>query len=406
MIRLAIFVAFGLMAAPCQAEENGAPDPVFAAIPFDQWLSQSNQSRIHWTLHMSEPELSPHQRFAVDLYVEVDAAVLAKRRDEGRFLVLVQLTDEKHRVWQNHQEANKAALTQSFFVLPGNYRIAVALFDSASGDHSVIQRTLHVAALKNDPLPEMWRDLPAVEFFAADSPPGRWYLPSVGGRLKMVVETQHPVEVDLLVNLTPAERLAASTRIQSRNLDALIPATKVLTQVTWRNAKLNIEWFDLARRRVTYQQDNVETLDWPKAGSALGEVNPGVIDVKSLEDRKYMADFFLNRIARRVRPFDQTAQPRRVVIVLSATVFFDSGVDVHPIGIAPRPDVTLIYVRYQPRPRVVLTLDGRPRRIYSPGLGDQLAPLLKPLAPRLFEVATPEQFRKSLAQLLELIAKL
>ena len=37
---------------------------------------------------------------------------------------------------------------------------------------------------------------------------------------------------------------------------------------------------------------------------------------------------------------------------------------------------------------------------------DQLEPLLKPLEPRLFEVATPEQFRKALAVILAEIAKL
>lgn len=37
---------------------------------------------------------------------------------------------------------------------------------------------------------------------------------------------------------------------------------------------------------------------------------------------------------------------------------------------------------------------------------DQLEPLLKPLEPRLFEVATPEQFRGALATILAGIARL
>jgi hypothetical protein len=37
---------------------------------------------------------------------------------------------------------------------------------------------------------------------------------------------------------------------------------------------------------------------------------------------------------------------------------------------------------------------------------DQLEPLLKPLDPRLFDVSTPEQFRKALATILGEIAKL
>lgn len=417
VIRLAIVAALVLTAAASLPAVQGAPDPVFSTIPFDQWLNQPAQSRIHWTLHLSDPALTPHQRFAVSLDVQIDGAELSKRRGEGRFLVLVQLNDEENHLWQNHQEldlerigegvkASDAVFSQFFFVLPGNYRIAVAVFDTASGEHSVIVRTLHVTSLKNDPLPGMWRDLPPVEFYVPDSSPDRWYLPSIEGRLNLAVEARHPLEIDLMVNLTPAERLSGSTHVQNRNLEALIPAMKALTQVEWRNARLNLEVLDLARRRIAFRQDDVATLDWPKASAALGEANPGIIDVKSLRNRQFSADFFLNRIARHVRPFGQTPRPPRVVIVLSATVYFEPGMDIHPIQPAARPDATVIYIRYQPRPEVSFSPEGGPRRLIRPGAADQLEPLLKPLSPRLFDVQSPEQFRRSLATILDLVANL
>ncbi len=416
MIRLTIPLVFCLSAAYLFAQD-GLPDPVFSSIPFDQWLQPANQARIRWTLRVSDPELSPHQRLAVRLDVQVDGAELAKRAGAGRFFVLVQLLDEKNRAWRNHQQfdldqiadgikVNDAVFNQSFFVLPGTYRLAVAVFDDATGEHSVIQRNLRVAALKNDPLPDMWLDLPPVEFFAPDSSVDRWYLPSVEGRLHLPVETRRITEVDLLVNLTPAERLAGSTRVQDRNLEALIPAIKVLSQVQWRNASFNVEWLDLSRRRVAYRQDNVVTLDWAKASGALSRVNPGIIDVRSLANRRFSADFFLNRVARKIGLPGQDSRPPRVLIVLSANVFFEPGMDIHPIHIPSRPDVTVIYIRYQPRPQVLLSPEGRPHRAFAPGLGDQLEALLKPLAPHLFDVATPEQFRRSLAGILELTAKL
>ena len=46
-----------------------------------------------------------------------------------------------------------------------------------------------------------------------------------------------------------------------------------------------------------------------------------------------------------------------------------------------------------------------PRGGYPPPI-DQLEPLLKPLVPRLFEIATPEEFRKALATILAEIARL
>ncbi len=413
MTRLTLIAVLGFAAASGLTAGQGTSDPVFSTIPFDQWLRQGNSSRIRWSPHISEPELTPHQRLAVNVDVEVDGAEISKRAGAGKLLLLLQVIDGANRVWQAHQEldlenlpegvkARAARFSQSFFVVPGNYRIAVGVCDTAGDDYSIIRRNLHVAALRNDPLPEMWRGLPAVEFFTADVAPDRWYLPSIEGRPNLAAETRRAVEVDLLVNLTPAERLEGSSRVRDRNLAALLPEAKVLTQVDWRNAKFNVEFLDLARRRVTWRQDDVRTLDWNKVGEALNDANPGIIDVRSLANRRYNADFFLNRVARLMRP----PRPLRVVIVLSATVSFEKGVDIHPIGIKPRPDVRLIYLRYQQGPRIVVNPDGRPTRPFVTGLVDQLEPMLKPLAPRLLDVSTPEQFRKALAAILAEFAKI
>jgi hypothetical protein len=400
--------------------QDGSPDSIFSTIPFEQWLNENNQARIRWTLHLSDPELSSHQRLIVNLDVQVEGSELARRRGEGQLMILVQLSDSKSRTWQNHQaidldriqagiKPDNAVFTQPFFVLPGDYRVSVAVFYSASGEHSIIKRNLHVAPLKNDPLPDIWSDLPAVEFPGPQSSFDRWYLPSVAGRLKLAVETRHPMNVALLVNLTPPERFSASTGMQNRNLEALLPATKVLSQVEWHNAKFSLELLDLARRRVTYRQENNlennQTLDWSKASSALDHVNPGIIDARSLANRRYSADFFLNRISRQIIFPNEAVRTPRVVIVLSSTVFFEPGVELRAIRLASRPDVTVIYIRYHLRPAVLVDPTGRPRRTYTTGVEDELAPLLKPLAPRIFDVATPEQFRRTLALVLSLIAQ-
>jgi hypothetical protein len=178
----------------------------------------------------------------------------------------------------------------------------------------------------------------------------------------------------------------------------------VLSQVEWRNSTFNIALLDLARRHVVFHQENVHDLDWPQAESSLDAANPGVIDVKSLENRQYNAQFFLNQIRRRVRPRkDASESALRVVIVLSSYVFFEPGVEMRPIEAAAGPDVLLFYIRYQPQDRVFFNPEGMPRRQPFRGI-DELAPLLKPLGPQVFDVGTPEQFRKALAAILTKIA--
>ena len=418
-----------LAQAPVAAKGSSA-DPAFSQIPFDQWLSQADQSHMHWSLRISEPELSLHQRLAAQVSVQVDGAELARRRGKGEFLVFVQVNDERGQVWQNHQEmdlehieegmkANDAVFSQLFFVVPGDYRVSVAIFATATGEHGVINRRLHVPPLKNDPLPGAWLDLPAVEFVTPSMPPDSWYLPSIEGKLRLAVETHEPVRVNLVVNLTPSEEFTGSTRVQNRNFGVLLPATKVLSQADWGNTAFSLALLDLSRRRVTYQQentpgqrDNAHGLDWSKAGSSLAEVKPGIIDVRSLEKRQYSAEFFLNQIRRRIGVSDGPG-PRRtpVLIVLSGPVRFESGQEVRPIAVDNPADTKVFYVRYHPAPRITPGRSGGRqqrgdlRAEYGPQV-DQLEPLLKPLEPRLFEVGTPQQFRKALAAILTEVAKL
>ena len=385
-----------------------------------------------WTARVSEPALSSHQRQVARVDVEIDGAELVRRRGKGEFLVLVQLNDENGRAWQNHQEIDlehvedaikdkNVVVSQSYFVLPGDYNISIAIFASATAEHSVLKRKLHVSPLKNDPLPGAWRDLPAAELVVPEMPPDNWYLPSVQGKLRLTVETHEPVHVDLMVNLTPSERLEGSNRIQNRNLEVLLPTAKVLSQVDWGQTTVNLAWLDLSRRRIAYQEDNMHGLNWSKAAGTLAELNPGMIDVKALENRQHTAQFFLDEVHRRIVA-TKGATPRRtpVVIILSSAVRFESTQDVHPIAVEGATDARVFYIRYQPPPRISVgpappPMGRQRRRMQDGGISvrteseaqtDQLEPLLKPLDPRLFEVTTPEQFRKAIATILADIAKL
>jgi hypothetical protein len=404
---------FACAAFPISAM-GGSRDPAFSQIPFEKWLSQGDQTHMRWSARVSDPELSVHQRLAARVVVQVDGAELAKRRGKGQFLVLVQVNDEQGRAFQNHQEmnlehieagikANDALFSQLFFVLPGDYRVSIAIFATATEEHSVIRRKLHVPALKNDPLPDAWRDLPAVEFLGSAATPDSWYLPSITGKLALTVEPREPMQVDLIANLTPSERLMGSNRVQNRTLGALLPATKVLSQVEWRNVTFGLTVLDLARQRVTWSQENGQGLDWSNARASFAEINPGIIDVKSLEKRAHSAEFFLDEIRRRI------SAPKRpqAVIILSGAVEFETVQEVRPVSLNIPSNTRVFYIRYQPLPPIFYSRPGggfSQRRRFVPVV-DQLEPLLKPLEPRLFDVATPEQFRKALAAVLTEIAK-
>lgn len=417
---IAFFLVLPSLALAAEALQPGASDPVFSQVPFEQWLTGSGETHMRWSATVTEPRLSPHQRLVANVIVQVDGAELARLRGKGQFLVLVQVTDNKGRLWQSHQEmdlehieagmkGNNARFSQPFFVLPGDYRLSIAVYADATGDHSVLTRRLHVTALKNDPLPDAWRDLPAIEFIPSLNAPDTWLLPSIASRLQLAATTGKPARVDLVVNLTPSEQFSGSIPVQNRNFGVLLPSTKILSQIDWGAGDFSLRLLDLSRHRIAYQHDGGSDPDWYQAGASLTEVNPGVIDARSLERRHFSADFFVSEVSRRVRAAARSRKPS-AVIVLSAPVQFNEGQELRPITVNSPPNVKVFYIRYQPPPQLFISYSAfnrfsRPIRADFVAV-DQLEPLLKTLDPHLFEVSTPEQFRKAVATILGEISRL
>jgi hypothetical protein len=405
--------------------QDGDPDPAFAPVPFEQWLAGGEQPRIRWSTRIFPADLSKFQRLRARVEIQVDGEEVAKRRGRGSLVMLVQFHDSQGRAYQTHkaldlQNMREAAGKMSFiysqdaFVLPGDYRISLGVFDTETEDHSVAQRMLHVSPLKNDPLPAAWRDLPSVELLR--DAPDQGLVPSIKGRLNLPLETRRPVRVELLVNASgPAAR---------SNWGELIPALSVLSDVKLRNGALNCVLLDLTRQRVVFEQDAARDLDWGRLEGGIKEADPKVIDVHSLEKRGHSAQFFVKQVGQRVA---RAGEPVPVVIVLTGPTPFDSGEDLHAIELGAKPAGKLFYIRYHspaPRPEFRTVFDdprpepryGRrqspltlprpaPRPVPSEPI-DELQRTVKPLDPRVFDVYTPEQFRKALGTLLQEIAKL
>jgi len=430
--------AFLFAGAAATAAQNGSPDPAFATIPFDRWIDEGDQAHIHWTSKTLPVELSNHQRLEAKVEIVLDGNELVRRRGKGYMAMLVQFTDSQDRVYQTHQaldlqlvkeDTGKSNISyiQSAFVTPGDYRIALAVFDTATGEHSAMRLPLHVSPLKNDALPDSWRNLPPVEILNATDSPDALFLPNIRGRLHLQLETRRPVHVELLVNASPlsaADEPSPTEQINNRSLASLIPALKIIAHADVPNGTLNVALLDLTTQRVTFHQDGVHELDWAKLAPALKQTGSNVIDVHALENRRQNAQFFLTEVRRRIGASARSegpAQPFPILIVLSGPMEFAHGEDLHPIELGDKPQAEVFYIRYhsipaQPQANRFPDEARRTRRMPMPGPGrapvvltepvDSLERTLKPLQPHLYDVYTPEQFRKTLSTLVDEISKL
>jgi hypothetical protein len=192
----------------------------------------------------------------------------------------------------------------------------------------------------------------------------------------------------------------------------LVPALKVISQLEIDDGSMNVTLLDLERRKVSFTQEEVGTLDWTRLRAALVENDPDRIDVHALENHEQNAQFFVSEIRKRL------GDPARVLIVLSAPMAFSGGQDLRPIEAEPGRHV--FYICYYPPLQVVPgearqdDIGHHGRVVPSPvphasvvgtPVEDSLARTLKPLAPRMFNVRSPMEFRNALAAIMNEISQ-
>lgn len=416
------------------AARSGATDPAFASIPFDRWVEEGNQAHMRFSAKALPVELSNHQRLEARVEIVLDGKEVAQRRGKGFLVVMVQFRDSQNRVYQTHESIDLAQAkedsgrsnfeyTPAAFVTPGDYQLSVAIFDTDTGEHSAMRLPLHVNPLKHDPLPGSWNDLPAVEIPKVADTPDSLFLPDITGRLHLPLETHRAVRVELLVNASPisGDELSGPRHANNRSLSSLIPALKVISQTDLRNGTLNVALLDLTTQQQIFHQEAVHDLDWNKLGPALKQNGPNVIDVHALEKRRQDAQFFLTQVRKRIGVDDRETAPNGplpVLIVLSGPMAFGSGEDLHPIELGSKPDAEVFYIRYHSiPPKPVMNPYGgggrRGRRMGDYGRNrmeaepvDALEKTLKPLQPHLYDVTTPEEFRKALAELMGEVSRM
>jgi hypothetical protein len=395
----------------------------------ERLLAEGPKEQVPWKVSVKSRGLSVYQRLLASIEVQIDGKEVASRQGESQLIALVQISDSQGKTYEDHagfdlekvepiiRESN---LVFSFeaLVLPGEYRVALVVYDTAAKEHSVIQLPLHVDVLKDDPLAAAWRDLLPVEFLAAAEAPDKWFRPELTSHLNLPLETRRPVHVELLLNVTPAEiweppfrrglgPLRPEKKLQDPSLAILLPAFKALLQIELADGSKSAAALDLGRHRVTFEQQNLKVLDWPRLRAALAVTSSNVVDVGALQGRRQNAAFFRTEMVRRISAGSHApaaeAAPFRVFILLGNPTYFDENADLRPIKLDEECGCHVFYISYEIYSTRLHQLTSRGA---APGQLDAIPRLLKPLHPRVFTVSSPQDFRKALAKILSEISQM
>lgn len=401
------------LAAPL-AEQEPTVESVFAEAPFDQWAAQGNHQEVPWQVQTSADRLSFHQRLIATIQVQVPGPELLKRSHDDHITLLVEvrngqgqssrdfgvldLTDFKPEMKRSDVEFSWQA-----FAVPGQYELSVALWDKKSGEHNFLHRLFHVNAYKNDPLPEMWRGLPAFEFWSTKRDgPDYMFHSDMKGRPNLALATRRPIDMQVLLDMTPSSEIfRGSYGYYNHYLGAALPTFKLLNQIDLKNGSRRAAALDLVQRHIMFEQDDGKELDWAVLQKILSPDNgPGTVSVKDLKNRQQSPVYLREEIVRRLKagsqsPIKSTERPLHVFVLLESPMDFYTFPKLPDIETGEEQDCVIYYLQFE----------FSQRQGFTAGTGN-VEKMLKPLKVRSFEIRSADDVRRALAKMLDELGRI
>lgn len=409
---LVISVAAG--SAPPVSAEEPSTDSVFADAPFDKWATQGNHQEVPWEVQTSADRLSFHQRLIATIQVQVPGPELLKRSRDEHITLLVEVRNGQGVSFRNfgvlelnelkpEMKRSDVEFSWQAFAVPGQYELSVALWDKKSGEHNFLRRLFHVDAYRNDPLPEMWRGLPAFEFWSTKRDgPDYMFHADIEGKPNLALATRRPIEMEVLLDMTPSAEIFRGNYGQyNRYLGAALPTFKLFNQINLKNGSRAAAALDLVQRRAVFEQSDGKGLDWPTLRKTLSpDSGPGTVSVKDLQNKQQSPVYLREEIVRRLKAGSNHAakpgvKPLRVFVVLGSPMDFYTFPKLPEIETGEEMDCVIYYLQFE----------------FTQGEGfrsgvNNVEKMLKPLKIRGFEVRSADDVRRALAKIMEDLSRL
>ena len=400
-------------AGPLSAQEPNT-DTVFADAPFDKWAAQGNHQEVPWEVQASADRLSFHQRLIATIQVQVPGPELLKRSHDDHITLLVEVRNGQGVSVRNfgllelnnmkpEMKRSDVEFSWQAFAVPGQYELSVALWDKKSGEHNFLRRLFHVDAYRNDPLSEMWRGLPAFEFWSTKRDgPDYMFHADIEGRPNLMLATRRPIEMEVLLDMTPsAEVFRGNYGQYNRYLGAALPTFKLFNQIKLKNGSRSAAALDLVQRHIVFEQNDGKDLDWVTLRKTLSpDSGPGTVSVKDLKNKQQSPVYLREEIVRRLKAGSEQAskageKPLHVFVLLGSPMDFYTFPKLPAIVTGEEQDCVIYYLQFEFTQREGIT----------GGVGN-VEKMLKPLKIRSFEVRAADDVRRALAKVLEEVSRM
>lgn len=420
LYRFAAVIALVLtMSAPVFAFQAG--ERPSARNVLDQLCLGPEHQDIPWKVHFSSPRLMYQQTYKVQALARIDPIVL-KSVNKTRvlyFALKVQAADGK---WAKGGEFKDYAVPlelsrdtdieyqSAVYLRPGNYILNIAVLDSGTGQSSLLRQTLRIAAMSDDPFPELGTHLAAVEFpdgfpqqeVGNDEVDDGELFPISRDRNPIPVATPRPAAIDIVLDITKRPAAGAAVvfdlygrphvrrRVKSQSsippydleVGRLLQVGSFLSRLVPQPGCVRVSAVDVLRMKTMLNKADSQTIDWPHFEEQIQRLDQDTVDVAVLTNKKGPAEFirqYLDDLS--ADSPDCASGGEHYIIVVSHEVPFPAKDG--KLSEADRERAHFYYLVSQ---------EGS-------GMGDDLNGLLKTVKPERLSFNSPRDFRKALAKI-------
>src|SRR6266478_9695200 len=273
------FILFLIICAPAGAFASEDSGFNLRSIPISDWLNAGESVEIPWRVTVREAQLRMDQRREVTYSASINGKDL-NRSGNQHDLYLVSRISSPDAEWLNEpivlrntieKELPKNVEAQFLMrvsVQPGDYLLWLVLYDRKTGKHNVAKRRLRVPELRGDPLPDLYRRIPLVEFPQIEDPdqkgPG-----FVRGQLYLPVHNKHSLQVELVSTLSPPEQWTGRNRVLRTHTDLTVGALAALSQMELAEGKVSVARLDIVRHQVLFEPPGVPSVNGRSLVQAL-----------------------------------------------------------------------------------------------------------------------------------------
>jgi hypothetical protein len=325
---------------------------------------------------------------------------------------------DAHGLWFSGQDYNHLLIppqidrsqeilyASGLYLRPGRYTIALIAYDIVLKQGNVWRKLVKVPRPKRDPLPELDRNVPDVEFISEMPRNVLNYNQSLGIRVSSVndvwplghgrewlpVKSSSRLRIEIVVNTSAYNNPYRRNKAAAINYPVyslhLLQVASVLSNLRPPKGCVRVSMLDTLRMKTLFDREDAESFDWQRASEVVAKQDQVTINASLLRSRTKASAYLLDVLLKIMADSGCASgaePPLIVIIVVSRELLFAEHTRIERV--IPLNPASTRFFYFSVASNIV-------------NMGDDLFKMLKPAKPQRYFIMEPRLFRNALAALI------